>query len=47
MPIARRREEMGRTFTEAPVRTPAHAGVSYPDDPDESWAAFTGFREAA
>jgi predicted class III extradiol MEMO1 family dioxygenase len=43
----RRREEMVRTFTEAPVRTPAHAGVSYPDDPDESWAAFTGFREAA
>ncbi len=42
-----RRRELYRTFLAAPTRPAAHAGVSYPDDPDEARRSVRGFYESA
>lgn len=42
-----RREEAERTFAEAPLRAPAHAGTGYPDEVDELRAILDGYLAGA
>ena len=41
-----RKEEMDREFNQSTVRPTVHAGVSYPDDPDELRKMLDGFLAA-
>src|SRR6185312_16214345 len=45
--FARRRAETERTFAQAPLREPAHAGTGYPDEPAELRATFTEYLNGA